>query len=318
MLAVQAELNKKYKTTVSLVKLGDQVGVQLPSISTGLPTIDWYIIGTGGIPEGRIIEIFGPESAGKTTLALWIIGKVQKRGGVAALVDAEHALDPNHAAQLGVNMDELFISQPDSGEQALETVEAMVEKRAVDLIVVDSVSALVPQAELDGEMGDSHMGLQARLMSQAMRKLRGICHTNNVTLIFINQIREKIGVMFGSPETTTGGRALKFYASVRLDVRRRKAIMQGTELIGHTLEIKAAKNKVGTPLRTTEVDLLYGQGFDEENNLIEYAISIGLVQSKGAWLNFNGRKFQRADLMDDKELRLDIATAVHAKLTEKK
>jgi recombination protein RecA len=270
------------------VRLGDKVNVALPSINTGLPTLDYGIIGTGGIPRGRLIELFGPESSGKTTLALHIIGCEQNNGGICAYVDAEHALDPTYAHKLGVNVDDLVVSQPDSGEDALDTVEALVESQAVTLIIVDSVAALVPRAELEGDMGDSHMGLQARLMSQACRKLTGICAKNQVTVIFINQIREKIGVMFGSPETTTGGRALKFYASVRLDTRRREVIKDGENVIGHEIRIKAVKNKVGTPLKETTISLIYETGFDTTKNLIEYAVNLEVINQAGAWYRFQG------------------------------
>lgn len=291
---MKEQLDRQFKTTNSLVRLGNKVGTPLPSISTGLYTFDYDVIGTGGIPRGRIIELFGPESSGKTTFALHCVGCEQRNGGICAYIDAEHALDPTYMSLLKVDVDNLLVSQPDSGEQALETAEALVDSRAVTLIVVDSVAALVPQAELDGEMGDSHMGLQARLMSQAMRKLRGKCSMNGVTIIFINQIREKLGVMFGNPETTTGGRALKFYSSVRLDVRKvsgennKGKIMSGDVLIGHQMRIRAVKNKVGTPTRSTEVDLIYGVGFDVENDFITYAKNIGVIQQSGAWFSFNG------------------------------
>lgn len=289
LLSVEKALNDKFKTTNSIVRLGDKVGVLLPSLPTNLYTVDYKVIGTGGMPKGRIIEILGPESSGKTTIALQTIGVTQKNGGICAFVDAEHALDPTYAAKLGVNVDELLVSQPDSGEQALETVESLVESKLVDLIVVDSVAALVPQAELDGDMGDSNIGLQARLMSQAMRKLRGICNINGVTVIFINQIREKIGVMFGSPETTTGGRALKFYSSVRLDVRRQQAIKSGETIIGHPIKIKAVKNKVAAPFRETIVDLLYESGLDTTKDFILYAVSIGVIEQAGKWYKFDGK-----------------------------
>jgi recombination protein RecA len=290
LAAVTKALNAQFKTTNSLVRLGEKVGTVMPHMPTDIPSLDYGVFGIGGVPKGRIIEIFGPESAGKTTATLEIVGAEQRRGNLAAFVDAEHALDPNYAQQLGVNVDELMVSQPDSGEQALETVSALVESKAVSIIVVDSVAALVPQAELDGEMGDSHMGLQARLMSQAMRKLRGICAINDVTVIFINQIREKIGVMFGSPETTTGGRALKFYSSVRLDVRRIGSadgkIMSGGVQIGHKMKIKAVKNKVGTPFQETVVDVIWGKGIDRFADTVSYAASVGAIQRSGAWYNF--------------------------------
>ena len=259
----------------------------MPSISTGCMSWDYEVMGCGGIPRGRIIELIGPESCGKTTILEHIIAQEQAKGNLAALVDAEHAFDPNYASKLGVNVDDLVISQPDSGEQALETVEALVKSGAVSIIGVDSVAALVPQAELDGEMGDSHMGLQARLMSQACRKLRGIVRQYDVTLLFTNQIRERIGVMYGSPETTPGGRALRFYASARLDIRRREEIKNDDgEIIGHNTEIKAVKNKCGPPKRSTTLRLIYGVGFDKEADLIQYGNSVGVVDRNGAWYVF--------------------------------
>lgn len=317
--AVESALNKQFKTTNSLVRLGAKVGVVMPSYSTGIATVDYDVIQTGGVPKGRIIEIFGPESSGKTTIALQIVAEEQRRDGLAAFVDAEHALDPNYAQQLGANVDELLIAQPDSGEQALETVEALVESRAVNIIVVDSVAALVPQSELDGEMGDASMGAQARLMSQAMRKLRGKCAQNDVTVIFINQIREKIGVMFGSPETTTGGRALKFYSSVRLDVRRKEVIKSGDVQVGHQIKIKAVKNKVGSPFRETIVDLIYGKGIDTEADFVRYAVRVGAVEKAGAWYSFKGNRLGQgesnaaATVKDSPELmaaiRVEVAKA---------
>jgi recombination protein RecA len=290
LLALEKQLNEQFKTTNSLVKLGDKVGIPIPSICTNLPNFDWDVVGTGGIPRGRIVEVFGPESSGKTTFALHVIGSEQRSevNAVCAFVDAEHALDPTYAQRLGVNVDELIISQPGCGEEALETVEALIDSGAVSLIVVDSVDALVPRVVLEGEMGDSHMGVHARLMSQACRKLNHKCKEKNVTVIFINQIREKIGVMFGSPEVTTGGRALKFYASLRIDVRRRTPIKSGDVLIGHSLELKAVKNKVGTPLRSTIIDLLYEAGFDTMKDFIEYAIKINAIEKSGAWYKFDG------------------------------
>lgn len=292
---VAKTLNKQFDTTVSLIKLDSKVGKPLPSISTALPTLDYEVIQCGGVPRGRIIEVFGPESSGKTTLTLHLIAQEQRNNpkAICAFVDAEHALDPTYASKLGVNLKELLISQPDSGEQALETVEALVDSKMVTLIVVDSVAALVPQAELDGEMGDSHIGLQARLMSQAMRKLRGKCAENGVTVIFINQIREKVGVMFGSPETTSGGRALKFYASLRLDVRKRKLIGDAERPIGHLLDVKAVKNKVGNPFRSHEFRLLYGIGFDTWDDFLEYHLAIGAIDksAKGGYYSFEGVNF---------------------------
>jgi recombination protein RecA len=324
---VAATLNKQFETTTSLVRLGSKVGTPMPHYPTDIPSLDYGVFGIGGVPKGRIIEVFGPESAGKTTATLEIVAAEQRRDNLCAFVDAEHALDPNYAKQLGVNVDELYVSQPDSGEQALETVIALVESKTVSIVVVDSVAALVPQAELDGDMGDSHMGLQARLMSQAMRKLRGICAINGVTVIFINQIREKIGVMFGSPETTTGGRALKFYASVRLDVRRvggeEGRIMSGGVLIGHRMKMKAVKNKIGTPFRETIVNVIYGKGIDRFADLISYAAEVGaLTKGGGGYISFQGERIAQgvanavAILRDKPELveqiKAELAKAIKA------
>lgn len=303
-------LNEQFKTTATLVKLGDKVGQLIPSISTGLYTLDFGAIGCGGIPRGRIIEIFGTESAGKTTIALHIIGMEQKNGALVAFVDAENALDPSYAAKLGVDVDNLIVSQPNSGEQALETVEALIDSQAVSLIVVDSVAALVPQAELDGEMGESHMGLQARLMSQACRKLTGKCAANNVTVVFINQLRDKIGVMFGNPEVTTGGKALKFYASVRIDVRKvwKSEIKSGDVVIGHDIRLKIVKNKMGPPFREAVATLIYETGIDTLSNLVDYAIDIGAIQQNGAWFVVNEEKIQGKDKV--KKLFLDDPKAM--------
>lgn len=291
IFAVEKQLNTKYDTKTALVRLGSKVGVDIPSISTGLPTLDYEVIGTGGIPRGRIVEFLGPESSGKTTLALHIIGREQGMGGVAAYIDAEHALDPTYAAKLGVDVDNLFVHQPDCGEQALEVAEAIIEGQGASLIVIDSVAALVPRAELEGEMGDAHMGLQARLMSQAMRKLTGIAAKSNTTLIFINQIRQKIGVIYGSPETTTGGVALKFYASLRLDIRRREAMLNTQkEIIGHQIKLKAVKNKVGVPAKETIVNLNYEGGFETFADFAQYAINIGVIEQSGAWFKFDGKQ----------------------------
>jgi len=285
LTAVRNKLNAQFETTNSVVSLGSKIGSPLPHMPTGIVSLDMGVLRTGGVLEGRIMEIYGPESSGKTTLALEIVAEDQKRGNLAAFVDAEHALDPNYAAAIGVDVKNLQVSQPDSGEQALETVQALVESRAVSTIVIDSVAALVPQAELDGEMGDSHMGLQARLMSQACRKLRGIAHINNVKLIFINQIREKVGVIYGNPEVTTGGKALKFYASVRLDVRR---ISSKDGL--HHMKIKAVKNKGAAPFGETEVVLIPGKGIDRFYDLISYAKELGVFEVSGAWLSFQGER----------------------------
>jgi recombination protein RecA len=299
--ALSKALDTKHETTNTLIKLGSRRGLLLPSIETGLTTFDYQVVQTGGVPKGRIVEIFGPESAGKTSLALHIIAECQARGGIAAFVDAEHALDPNYAVIFGVNIDELLVSQPDNGEQALDTVEALIESRCVDCIVVDSVSALVPKAELAGDIGDVHMGLQARLMSQAMRILVGKAAKAGVVVIFINQIREKIGTMYGNPETTSGGRALKFAASLRVDVRRQTgeahpALMAGKELIGHTIKLKAVKNKCGVPFKETFVDLYYATGFDKEASLIEYADYRKLLQKNGSWYQLDlGNKDKKGE-----------------------
>lgn len=322
LVSVGKVLDVQFKTTNSIVRLGSRLGLIMPHIPTKIPSLDYGVLGIGGLPRGRIIEIYGPESAGKTTAALEFISAEQSIGNLAAFVDAEHALDPNYAKSLGVDVANLFVSQPDSGEQALETVIALVESRAVSIIVVDSVAALVPQAELDGEMGDSHMGLHARLMSQAMRKLRGICSINNVTVIFINQIREKIGVMFGSPETTTGGRALKFYASVRLDVRRVGGdpgkIMHGDVLIGHRMKIKAVKNKVGPPFRETIVDVIYGKGIDRFADTVRFGIQVGAIDKAGSWLSFEGERLGQGDANAILTLRSNDALMekVKAKIAE--
>ena len=305
LAAVEASLNKQFNTTSSIVRLGNKVNIPLPSISTGLPTFDYDVVGTGGIPRGRVVEILGAESGGKTTFCLTVTASEQNQGGICAFIDSEHSLDVTYANNLGVDVDNLVVSQPDSGEQALETVEALVDSGAVSLIVVDSVAALVPQAELDGEMGSSHMGLQARLMSQAMRKLRGKCHALNVTILFTNQIREKIGVFYGSNETSPGGRALRFYASLRLDIRKiggeAGQLKEGTQTIGHKVKIKAIKNKVGIPFKETQFNLIYGKGFDKDTDLIQYAINSGTVEQKGAWCSFDGESYRKDQLIDIKD-----------------
>ncbi|MEK7729547.1 MAG: recombinase RecA [candidate division KSB1 bacterium] len=276
----------------SIMKLGDErAKVTLDVISTGSISLD-VALGVGGVPRGRIVEIFGPESSGKTTLALHIIAQAQKRGGLAAFVDAEHALDASYAKKLGVDTDNLLVSQPDTGEQALEITETLVRSGALDVVVIDSVAALVPKAEIEGEMGDAQMGLQARLMSQAMRKLAGTISKTNVCTIFINQIREKIGVMFGSPETTTGGRALKFYSSVRLDVRRIASIKNGDEVTGSRTKVKVVKNKVAPPFREAEFDMMYGSGISSEGDLADVAITLGLIEKSGTWFTVNGERMQ--------------------------
>jgi recombination protein RecA len=282
ILATAKLLNTEHETTHALVRLGDKVNVRLPSIATGLTMFDEYVIQTGGLPKGRTVEIFGPESAGKTSAALHFIGECQAAGGIAAFVDAEHALDPNYAKVFGVNLDDLLVSQPDCGEEALDIVEKLIDTQAVDLIVVDSVAALVPRAELMGDIEDANVGLHARLMSKAMRRIVGRTAKTGCIVVFINQIREKIGVMFGNPETTTGGRALKFFASIRIDVRRiSEGIKVNDILIGHQIKLKAVKNKCGVPFREAVVDLYYTSGFDKEASLIEYADSRGLFKKNG-------------------------------------
>ena len=273
----------------SIMKLGEHTNVDVDAISTGSLAID-YALGVGGLPRGRIIEIYGPESSGKTTLALQCIAECQKNGGKTAFIDAEHAIDPRYAKALGVDVDELILSQPDSGEQALEIAEVLIKSGAIDLIVVDSVAALVPQAELDGEMGDSNIGLHARLMSKAMRKLAGAMNANSCTTIFINQLREKVGVMFGNPEVTTGGRALKFYSTIRMEVRKSEAIKDGTEIIGNKVNVKIAKNKVAPPFKTCTVEIYYGQGISHVSEIISLGVDLGIIEKSGSWFAYNGEK----------------------------
>ena len=273
----------------SIMKLGDRSGVEVDAISSGSIKID-EALGIGGYPKGRIIEIYGPESSGKTTLALHAIAQVQKQGGRAAFIDAENAIDPNYAKNLGVNIDELILSQPDSGEQGLEITDLLIRSGAIDLVVVDSVAALVPQAELDGEMGDMQVGAQARMMSKAMRKLSGVMNRSECTAIFINQLREKVGVMFGNPETTPGGRALKFYSSVRLDVRRSEAIKNGTEIIGNKVNVKVVKNKVAPPFKTAAIEIMYGEGISYVAELLDLCVDHDIVMKSGAWFSYNGEK----------------------------
>mgnify|MGYP004612981619 CR=1 FL=1 len=285
---VLADIEKQFGAG-AIMKLGDNEHMNVDVTSSGSITID-VALGVGGYPKGRIIEIYGPESSGKTTVALQAIAEVQKNGGRAAFIDAEHALDPVYARNLGVNINELLLSQPDTGEQALEICDALVKSDAVDIIVIDSVAALVPQAEIDGEMGDSHVGLQARLMSQALRKLSGTMNKTKTTAIFINQLREKVGVMFGNPETTPGGRALKFYSTIRLDVRRGEQIKMGDQIVGNKTNIKVVKNKVAPPFKTASVDIMYGEGISREGEILDIGSDLAIVDKSGAWYSYNGQK----------------------------
>ena len=313
---VLADIEKQFGKG-SIMKLGENNNMEVETTSSGSLALD-LALGVNGFPKGRIIEIFGPESSGKTTVALHAIAEVQKKGGRAAFIDAEHALDPVYAKRLGVNIDELLISQPDTGEQALEICEALVRSEAVDIVVIDSVAALVPQAEIDGEMGDSHVGLQARLMSQALRKLSGTVNKTKTTCIFINQLREKVGVMFGNPETTPGGRALKFYSSIRLDVRRGEQLKTSDSVIGNKTVIKVVKNKVAPPFKTAVVEIMYGLGISKESEIIDLAVEAGIVDKSGAWYSYNGEKIGqgkenvKALLRENKKLCDELEKKVRA------
>ncbi len=301
----------------AVMRLGDQADKKIEVVSSGSISLD-KALGVGGFPKGRIIEIYGPESSGKTTFALHAIASAQKNGGYAAFIDAEHALDPVYAKALGVDIENLILSQPDSGEQALEITEALIKSGSVDVIVIDSVAALVPEAELNGDMGDSHVGLHARLMSQAMRKLAGIINKTNCVAIFINQIREKVGIMFGNPETTTGGRALKFYASVRLEIRKGEAIKDGTAILGNRTNIKVVKNKVAPPFKTAEVEIIYGQGISKLGEIVDLAVNANIINKAGAWFSYNGNKIGQGRenakefLKNNPELMAEIEQKVRA------
>ena len=298
-VAVSDEKNKALKLAIekiekdfgkgSIMKLGDKTAVACEAIPTGALALD-IALGIGGVPRGRVIEIYGPESSGKTTLAQHIVAECQKKGGIAAFIDAEHALDPIYAENLGVDLDELYVSQPDSGEQALDICDELIQSNAFDIVVIDSVAALAPKAELDGEMGDNFIGLQARLMSQAMRKLAGVINKSNTCVIFINQLRDKVGVMFGSPETTAGGKALKFYASIRLDVRRIDSIKDGSEIIGNRTRIKIVKNKLASPYKSADFDIIYGKGISNTGCILDLGVECGLIEKSGAWFAYNGDK----------------------------
>lgn len=313
-----AQIEKAYGQG-SIMKLGDTSHMKVEAVPTGSLSLD-IALGVGGIPKGRIIEVYGPESSGKTTVALHMVAEVQKRGGIAGFIDAEHALDPVYAKNIGVDIDELYISQPDSGEQAMEITETMVRSGAVDIVIVDSVAALVPKAEIDGDMGDSHVGLQARLMSQALRKLTAVINKSNCTVIFINQLREKIGVMFGNPETTTGGRALKFYASVRLDVRRVETLSQAGEKVGNHVRVKVVKNKVAPPFQEAEFDIMFGKGISREGDVLDLAAKNDIILKSGAWYSYNGerigqgRENAKIYLMEHPAIFDEVDQAVRARL----
>ena len=302
----------------SIMKMGDQPEIDVPTISTGSLSLD-LALGIGGVPRGRVLEIYGPESSGKTTLSLHIAAEAQAKGGMVAFIDAEHALDVSYARRLGVDVDELLVSQPDTGEQALDIVEILARSGAVDVLIIDSVAALTPRAEIEGEMGDHHVGLQARLMSQALRKLTALVHKSMSTVIFINQIRMKIGVMFGNPETTTGGNALKFYATMRLDIRRIGAIKEGDEIIGNRTKVKVVKNKIAPPFKQAEFDIIYGQGISRETDILDLGVSLGLVDKSGAWYSFNderigqGRQNVRRFLTENIDIRDKISDMIMEK-----
>jgi recombination protein RecA len=302
----------------SIMRLGENTKMNIEVIPTGALDLD-IALGIGGLPRGRIIEIYGPESSGKTTVALHVVAEAQKTGGIAAFIDAEHALDPGYAKKLGVDVENLIVSQPDTGEQALEIAEALVRSGAVDVIVIDSVAALVPKAEIEGEMGDSHVGLQARLMSQALRKLAGAINKSNTTTIFINQLREKVGVMFGNPETTTGGRALKFYSSIRLDVRRIETLKQGDEMIGNRTRVKVVKNKVAPPFKQAEFDIMYGEGISKEGNILDTGVAAEIINKSGSWYSYNehklgqGRENAKDFLKENAEVALEIELKIRQK-----
>ena len=316
--AAISQIEKQYGKG-SIMKLGDNSAhMNVETIPTGSLSLD-IALGLGGLPKGRIIEIYGPESSGKTTVALHAVAEVQKRGGIAGFIDAEHALDPAYAKNIGVNIDELYISQPDCGEQALEITETMVRSGAVDIVIVDSVAALVPKAEIDGDMGDSHVGLQARLMSQALRKLTAVISKSNCIVIFINQLREKVGVMFGNPETTTGGRALKFYSSVRMDVRRIESLKQAGEVVGNRTRVKIVKNKVAPPFKEAEFDIMFGKGISKEGDILDLAADCGIIVKSGAWYAYNGEKIGQGRENAKTYLRENplVCEEVEAKVREK-